>query len=856
MSQTNDADELEQYRGTAGAEVKTADVSSDQHALKEALGGDDSSKERRYDPKIAGERFVQFYDDTAASIREYLSNAETACIRRARHELLDAGFTKDEIPDETTELLEMAKEECGYEPIIEVIYNRKSDDTRLIISDNGIGISTEEYKVVQRIGYSTSHQEGSRLGNFGMGWMSGFQLTSINGMFKMFTKSYLTDETYGTVEYVANCEFLDAQRDDYGTTFKFPAFGEAAKSIDIPSKVNEFADGMVIPVLYRDFDDSGDETGRSDDYLPTRMEKDYADDSMVVVYENEFFKAVMSPDRKETGRGRTTYNISMPIRRNTDAFGSNKFNAPWKWDFRGKQEDGPIVACETEPSLVGQIPKEDTKYDRLMPELQEKCVPMSRVPDDAIVMPKPASSRDSFKGGHDDFWRHVSSKLRETWADIAQERFEELDSWQDFKDMEREDKEALFRAYSEFGPSYSDVEPDTVVGTLEDELEVTIDADLGMRLHEGKSFVNVVERDSKRAQRKSSTTRKKIWQVIDEAPDGVYMGVSVSQKKADIAWNLGDTHVVRLDSTSEYDELASSWGWEKLKELPSRNLGEKLPELDDSIIEQYESADASASNNTRATASTGGNGKDPETYRARVRVGANNSKYFSTIRVSDLVDTLEDDERFSSGHYSCKYIILCDDDTPARAVARKSNRSDDIAAMRAPKYVYNYLVGKQNVYESEDELYSDLAGVDVELSDGTTMDIQDLPSTDMLLCLETRIEEHWEDRVEELVELLGYDPDDYDRFTFISTNDLDGSWDVTTDATVVLGKKAGRFSDFDDYVYESENFEDLKFKELIDGMDKSSDEYEALFGYRYGNPDGDTKLVLAEIARDAGLTDE
>jgi len=219
MSQTED--DLEQYRGTAGAEVKTANVSADDNPLKQKLGEEDGAKERKYDAKIAGERFVQFYDDSAAAIREYLSNAETACIRRARHELLDAGFTEDEIPDEVADLLDMAKEETGYEPLIEVTYNRKPDATRLIIEDNGIGISTEEYQVVQRIGYSTSHQEGSRLGNFGMGWMSGFQLTSINGMFKMFTKSYLSDEAYGTVEYVANCEFLDEAPTEYGTRFEF-----------------------------------------------------------------------------------------------------------------------------------------------------------------------------------------------------------------------------------------------------------------------------------------------------------------------------------------------------------------------------------------------------------------------------------------------------------------------------------------------------------------------------------------------------------------------------------------------------------------------------------------------------------
>jgi len=854
MSQTES--DLEKYRGTAGSEVKTADVASDDHALKSVIGDEEGSQERIYDPTMAGERFVQFYDDSAAAIREYLSNAETACIRRAEHELSEAGISEDEIPGEVSGVLDMAKEEAGYEPLIEVTYNRKSDETRLIIEDNGIGISTEEYQVVQRVGYSTSHDEGSRLGNFGMGWLSGFQLTSVNGMFKMSTKSRLTDEAYSTAEYVANFEMLDQSPDEYGTRFEFPSFGEAAKNIDIPSKVSEFADGMTIPVLYRDFDASGQETHRSDDFLPTRMEDDYADDSMVIMFENEYFKAVMSPDSKENGRGTHTFNISMPIRRNTDSFGSNnKFNAKWTWDFRGKKEDGPIVHCPSDPSLVGLVPKEDTTYDGLLEDFQEKCVPMSRVPDDAVSMPEPASSRDSFKSGNDDFWKYVSTKLQEEWADVAKERFVELDSWQDFKDMERDEKEALFRAYSEFGPKYSDAEPETIQDELEDNLGVTIDKDLGMRLHESQSKVQVVSRGSNRAHTKGAAHGKQIWKVIDEAPDGVYMGVSVSQKKADIVWGLGDTHVVRVDSTDEYDEYSSDWGWEKMKSLPSRKLAEKLPELSQDIIDRYDGVDASSSNNTRSSKSTGGNGQDPDTYRAKVRVGSNSRKYFTTWKVDNLVEKLEDGDSFSTGRYSCKYLIIKDDDTSARQTASAASRRESIAATRVPKYVYQYLATIDNVYESQQELYDDLAGVDVTLSDNTTMGLQELPSTDMLLSVGQETQDYFEDRVEDFVEILGYDPDDYDRFTFIDASDLDDSWEVETDAKVIKTAGSNSFSEFEDYTYKSDSFADFKFEDRIGDMDKDSDEFEALFGYRYGEASGSTKETLIDIAQKAGLTE-
>jgi hypothetical protein len=855
MSQTN-PERLEKYRGTAGQEIKTADVSSDDHDLRSIVDGDSGTQERIYDSRLAGERFVNFYDDSAAAIREALSNAETACIRRAKKELLESGVSKDNIPNEVAEIIDMAKDEVGYEPLIEVTYNRKADDTRFIIEDNGIGISVEEYEVVQRVGYSTSHDDGSVGGQFGIGWLSMFQLTGVNGMFKMSTKSRLTDEAYSTAEYVANFEMLDELPDEYGTRFEFPSFGEEAKDIDIPSKVAEFAEGMRITVLYREFDESGQETARSDDYTPTNMEDDYGDDSFVVIAENEYFKAVMSPDSKERGRGRTTYNITMPIRRNCDAFGSEpSFNARWKWDFRGKREDGPVVFCESDPTIVGQVPKEDSKYERLVDEMKDDCVPMSEVPDDAIVMPDPASSRDSYKSGHDDFWEYVSDELMDSWSEVARDRFEDLDSWDDFLDMERSEKNALFRAYSAFGPGGTGNEPDTITDALEENLGVTVDKDVAKKLEKSRSRVSVVSRGSNRAHTKGATDGRKIWKVIDDAPDGVYMGKSISQKKADIVWGLGETHIVRLESGDTYAEYEDDWNWEKAKDLPNRNLAEKLPELDDDVAEKYEDVSDSESNNTQRS-STGGDGENPSLYRLKVRVGSNSRKYFTQMRAKKLKEAMEDDERVQAGRYNVDFVILHKDDTSARSVASSADRSKNIGATRVPSYVYDYLLDADNIYESMDELRDDQAGVTMELSDGTTEELSDLPETDCLLNSPSRVKDEFEGREDDLVELLGYDSDDFERYTWTNPADYTGSWNAKTDATVIYTKNAGSFRDFDDYDVHYENYGDLIMADKLPNVDESSEEYEALFGSRYGEPNPSTMAVLAEIAERADIPTE
>jgi hypothetical protein len=858
MSQTNEAgdEELQKYRGTTGAEIKTANVSEESHPLKQELGSSDEAKERVYDSKIAGQRFVEFYDDTAASIREYLSNAETACIRRARHELLDSGFSESEIPREMVEMLEMAEEEEGYEPLIEVTYRRKPEDTRLVIEDNGIGISVEEYQVLQRIGYSTSHAEGGRLGKFGMGFMSGFQLTGIDGMFKMTTKSYVTGEAYSTAEYVANCEYLDQTPTEPGTRFEFPSFGQAAQSIDIASKVEEFADGMTIPVLYRDFRVSGQESSASDDFLATRIEDEYPDDAMVIVFENEFFKAVMSPKKRGFGRGHHTYNISMPIRRNTDEYGrAPKFKAKWSWDYRGKQEDGPIVHCPSDESLVGLIPKEDVKYNRMMDELKERCVPMSEVPDDAISMAEPASSRDSFKSGNDEYWRHVSEQLQNEWKKVAREHLNSFDTWQDFKDMEREDKETVLQAYRNFGASYGKADPDTIAEVLSDTLGVSMDPQLAFRLHQSQGKVSVVNRGSNAAHTKAETERVPIWEVLDNAPDGVYMGVSVSQKKADIVWGLGETDVVRLEDTSEYDRYESDWGWKKMKSLPSRNLAEKLPQLDDDVVERYDGVTASESNNTRQSLSTGGNGKNPETCNVIVRVGTNNRKYFSTQRVKSIAKQLKSDSYFSAGRHKCEYLVLADSGATAEETAEMASRDNGVAAVSVPNYVYEYLAGFDNVYESLEELYDDKMRASVTLSDGTTMGLRELPETDMLLSAGSEAAEHFQGRGEDLAKILGYDTARFNRYTFIDPSELDGSWGVEVDATVVRTTSTKPFKDFKDYTYRSVSLSDVILEDVLGSMDKESAEYQALFGARHGQPSESEKRTLIDIAVKAGLNE-
>lgn len=702
MSQTDEVD-VEKYRSTAGADPSMSDISSDEHALKQQFGDDEDAKSFEYEAELMGERVAQWYDDPAAALREYLSNAETAEVRRAKMELKNAGL---DVPDEVTQVLQKAKETCDYEPVIEVTHRKKPESTSLTIEDNGCGITTTEYLVLKKIGYSASHADGDRLGQFGMGFMSGFQLTGVENPFKMQTRSYpcadqdREENAYSLLAFVTNFEYLDQLRDGYGTRFDFPNFSEKASDIDVRGKIDEFAEGMRVPVLYREFDESGTEC-YNEDYLPTALETDYPDDELTVVYEDEFFKAVMSPVEPE-GRSYVTYNISMPIRRNTSGFKDRPtYNAPWTWDFRGKVEDGPIVVCESDDSVVGKTPIASAKYERLPDERQEDAIPRSEVPDDAIVMPTPASSRDSYEGGHDEFWTYVSKRLMEAWGDIAADRFDALDNWSDFETLDDDDRTALLRAYDQFGPATIDNEPSTVQEEIEDGTGVTVPESVCKRLDLLQREVRVVDEGCDRPHYKRNTSPMKIWEVLDEY-ETVYMAKSISKRAAEIVWGLEEpSALVRIDDdasvTERYETYGELYGWTPTKKIPRTGLTEKLPSLDDDVANEWE--DTSATKNTN---SSGGSrtSRNPKSKRITIRHGTNSPRRMSSSRAGEVYDELDNGGSVKMGSHATAEILMLYKETEisgSAAPTSSASKRHNIGVSAVPNYVYKYLKDADNV---------------------------------------------------------------------------------------------------------------------------------------------------------------
>lgn len=381
----NKEDVRQQMRTTHGHERRTLDAASDDHPL----AGMDS--ERQAPIESVAKNVVRRYDVKKAAFREYLSNAHTAEIQRAKWMLAEHGDISDVDMTSVRDVLDAANEQFGYEPVITVKYNKDPNSRwTLKIEDNGIGIDSQTAYAIRDIGLSGWHMDGSTNGQFGQGTMSGFLLSGMYGEFHMVTKSAVTGENYRAAWKLTDLNKLKGERDSIGTTFTWPTFTDEAQDIDVYEAVREYAEGMVVPVIYEEYDEGGNQDGvRSDDFVPSYMEDRYPDDAMVVTYEDQFGKAVWSPSDPEGWNSSVnTFCGYQPIKRNEPDYGTHKkYDMPGAFDFRLKVEDGSIISVgegedggSMDHPLVGKTPVSCQKYRSML--LSERSVaPESHVDD-------------------------------------------------------------------------------------------------------------------------------------------------------------------------------------------------------------------------------------------------------------------------------------------------------------------------------------------------------------------------------------------------------------------------------------------------------------------------------------------
>jgi len=301
------------------------------------------------------------YESWEATIREYLANAETATLR-VQHYLDDP---------ESSPLDDLIVED-GYEPKIEITWDKQED--RLTIKDNGIGMAGVEVdQIFRKIGHSASRDYGKYSGQFGMGALSFVKFVGLDNSMLMTTHSRINDDNFACYVSLAGPEPIKGSMgdDEYGTKFQMTPDGDH----NVRSAVERYSELMRVPVIYREYDENGQECF-NEDWGDKSFVDEYADDKVcLTVGEEGAFKAYCSPDAK----GRTLL-LSMDIDRN-DGGSSRRHGAPFDFDVRFLDESGIVF----KGPHAGLMPCPRSDYREMLIEARQGYITRDFLKPDDVV---------------------------------------------------------------------------------------------------------------------------------------------------------------------------------------------------------------------------------------------------------------------------------------------------------------------------------------------------------------------------------------------------------------------------------------------------------------------------------------
>lgn len=320
------------------------------------------------------------YESWEATVREYIANAETACLRT--QEYVETGesdmFDGELIVDDS------------YQPKIEIVWNKEED--RLTIEDNGIGMSANTVdKVFRQIGRSTSRDEGNYSGAYGQGVLSFVKLTGLDNAMIMTSHSRLNDDnaayyvTLGGVEPVMG----SLPEDKYGTVFQMTPKDD----FDIRETVAEYAEYLRVPLRYEEVSTDGS-IEFQEDYGDKKLYDNYSENRICIGFEKPgYFKAYTSPES-----GDETLLLSMKIDRNDGKYSSRQHTSPWQFDVRLLDESGKVV--ESTNGNEGLMPIPRTDYVSMLESVRDGHITNSRLKaDDVLAQELEQAATTEHEGG-------------------------------------------------------------------------------------------------------------------------------------------------------------------------------------------------------------------------------------------------------------------------------------------------------------------------------------------------------------------------------------------------------------------------------------------------------------------------
>jgi hypothetical protein len=296
----------------------------------------------------------ELYESWEATIREYLANAETACLRA--QEYVETGSTA--ITD--SELII----DDSYQPKVEVVWDKQED--KVTIQDNGIGMSAETVdEVFRQIGRTTGRDEGQYSGNFGQGVLSFVKVVGLDNAMIMTSNSRVNGDNAAYYVTLAGVEPImgSLPDDQYGTKFQMTPQGD----FNIRDAVETYAEWMRVPVRY-------EEVGQDGSIV---FQEDYGDKSLFEEYEDNriclgarqkgAFEAYASPDADAR-----TLLLSMNIDRNDGKYEPGQHEAPFPFDVRLLDESGKVI--ESSSGNEGLMPTPRSEYEGMLKEARHPYI--------------------------------------------------------------------------------------------------------------------------------------------------------------------------------------------------------------------------------------------------------------------------------------------------------------------------------------------------------------------------------------------------------------------------------------------------------------------------------------------------
>lgn len=502
------------------------------------------------------------YESPEAGIREPLTNAITT-VRRVFDDISD-GVIKITVQD--------------------------GDQVMIRLRDNGEGISKGVLnEVLTVIGRSNARDDGELSGQYGMGFLASYKLVGLDGGFLMCTNPRDTDDgpysglfKPGTFEPDRNNSLPQLlEEDEYGTAFEYYVRDDISIS-DVRGWVEKHARWSPVPIIYQELDEDGS-VNYNEDFSAPELNDAYSDSPSLHV-ENDYYEAATSPESKND-----IILITSPV--SMSGTRSLRRNIPWQVDLRLKYENGVVFKGPNK----GSVPVREQEYNNMDESRKSSYIPESELEPEDMTLPEPTGTRERMRG-HRDFLRHVNSQLKTKYLNQVERTLNTFNpdnsSLQDLDEMGRH---VLLRIFSEFEDN-----EDYTINDIKSKLSssydyATDDEDLLEFIRTMTSTIPVL---SERGTHTRKYPRRPAHK-LQEGEEDIYMCVSQNSWKSEAVKESDlPTHVVKVESASDYEPFQKHLGWDKLKSIKKSNA-ESVLNLEEGEVENLRDRESTTADDVR-----------------------------------------------------------------------------------------------------------------------------------------------------------------------------------------------------------------------------------------------------------------